>query len=138
MILRTFLLRDRKFAWGGVAGEDCMTLCASWIRESTDIDIIPHLRGIYSDALGAERLIVRSGGLIPLAENLLEMQGFVRTDVPTDGDVGIILAPAGFSGSDASIRQIAAIRFGKQWAAMGQGGVIAKPAECLAAWKISR
>lgn len=138
MILRTFILRERKFAWGGVDGEDCMTLCASWIRESTGIDVVPHLRGLYSDAIGAHRLIERSAGIIPLAANLLEARGFTRTDLPTDGDVGIVLAPAGFAGSDASIRQIAAIRFGKMWAAMGQGGVIVKPAECLVAWKIGK
>ena len=138
MILREFLLRKRNFAWGGVAGEDCMTLCATWIQEATGVDVVPHLRGLYSDAIGAERLIVRSGGMIALAANLLESRGFLRTETPADGDVGIVLAPAGFAGSEVSIRQIAAIRFGKLWAAMGQGGVIVKSAECVAAWKINQ
>lgn len=136
MKLEDYLTGAHRFRWGGDRGNDCMTFCARWVEIAAGIDPIAHLRGTYSDAQGAERLIIRNGGLVALAANVLETKGFMRTDEPRDGDVGIIVAPAGFDADRVAVKEIAAIRWGPLWAALGVGGVIRKQAEMVAAWRI--
>ena len=136
MDLRDYLQQPHRFRWGGINGNDCMTFCARWIEHATGIDPIAHLRGSYSDAQGADRLIARAGGLVPLAANVLETRGFARTESPRDGDVGIVMAPAGLAYEEVVVKEVAAIRFGKSWAVIGPGGVIAKRLSFIAAWSI--
>lgn len=61
----------------------------------------------------------------------LEPLGFVRTDDPQDGDVGIVLAPSGMDGG----KEVCAIRFGPLWALLAPSGVIAKKLDHVAAWR---
>lgn len=136
MTLDEFLAQPHQFRWGGIAGDDCMTFCARWIGVAKGEDPIKHIRGMYSDAEGADRLIERSFGLVKLAANMLEVHGYQRTHSPVDGDVGIVQAMAGFEIDGVSVKEIGAIRFGPLWAAIGPRGVIAKKAVFVAAWSI--
>jgi hypothetical protein len=136
MTLHEFLDQSHQFRWGGIAGDDCMTFCARWIGVAKGEDPIKHIRGMYSDAEGADRLIARSGGLVALASNMLEVHGYQRTYSPVDGDVGIVRSMAGFEVDGVSVKEIGAIRFGPLWAVIGQHGVRARKAEFVAAWSI--
>ena len=131
MDLQEFLAQSHQFRWGGVAGDDCTTFCGSWLRESVGVDPAQVYRGTYSTAEGAHELLARAGGLIPFAATALEPLGFIRTDEPRDGDVGVVLAPAGM----AEVKEVCAIRFGPLWAILAPSGVIAKKLDHVAAWR---
>ena len=135
MTLREFLAEPHYFSWGGMGGDDCTTFCASWIFESIGIDPAEALRGTYSDAAGAYALLNAAGGLVPFMAGHMEPLGYVRTNDPQDGAIGVIRAPVGFGGD---VKEIGAIKFGPLWAALGPAGVRAKKAEFIAAWEVTR
>lgn len=131
MTLQEFLALPHQFRWGGVAGDDCTTFCGTWLRESFGVDPAEACRGTYSTAAGAHDILAQAGGLITFAAAALEPLGFIRTDVPQDGDVGVVLAPAGMAG----VKEVCAIRFGPLWALLAPSGVIAKKLDHVAAWR---
>ena len=53
-------VQDRPFEWGM---HDCCTLAAGWVIELTGQDPMSHLRGHYTNATGARRLMHKYGGL---------------------------------------------------------------------------
>lgn len=133
MTLEQFLLLPHRFRWGGLTGDDCVCFCASWIAETTGTDPTGDVRGTYRDAEGASRLLADAGGMVPMFDRTLLPLGFVRTDAPADGDVGVIVAP---SGLDGFAKEIGAIRFGPLWATLAPAGVVRKQAEFIAAWRL--
>jgi hypothetical protein len=109
--------------------------CASWVAEVTGIDPAADLRGTYQDAAGAHRVLEVAGGIVAFAKSRLEPLGFVPTDSPSDGDLGVVRAPAGMSDS---ITLVSAIRFGPLWAILAPAGVIARKLEHVAAWRLEQ
>ncbi|UFX03428.1 hypothetical protein SmedWSM1115_07180 [Sinorhizobium medicae WSM1115] len=131
MTLQEFLALPHQFRWGGVAGDDCTTFCGTWLRESIGVDPAEAYRGTYSTAEGAHDILARAGGLVTFAADALEPLGFVHTVDLQDGDVGVVLAPAGMVG----VKEVCAIRFGPLWALLAPSGVIAKKRDHVAAWR---
>jgi hypothetical protein len=137
--LEDFLEAHHRFRYGGIGGNDCMTFAAAWVKEATGIDVIPHLRGAYSDAEGADLLIQRNGSLVALADNALVSKGFARTHQPIDGDVGIVRIPANLAFGSENAKEVAAVRWGPLWCALTpKGGVVRKRMEWVAAWAVVR
>jgi hypothetical protein len=60
--LAAYLLKvqDRPFDWGT---HDCCTLAADWALELIGVDPIAPYRGLYTNAVGARRLILKHGGI---------------------------------------------------------------------------
>nr|WP_257625661.1 hypothetical protein [Rhizobium sp. L51/94] len=115
-----------------------MTFAAAWVKEATGVDVIAHLRGSYSDAVGADIVIQRHGGLIAITDNLLSAHGFQRTRKPCDGDVGIVRIPADLAFGGEAVKEIAAVRWGPLWCGLTpKGGVVRKRMEWVAAWRIA-
>lgn len=56
--------RAMPFAWGT---NDCATFAADWVAILTGVDHAAGLRGVYSTALGAARILDASGGLEGIA-----------------------------------------------------------------------
>ncbi|MGV1867231.1 MULTISPECIES: DUF6950 family protein [unclassified Rhizobium] len=139
MLLEDFLEAHHRFRYGGIGGNDCMTFAAAWVREATGVDVIPHLRGSYSDANQADLVIQRNGGMVAIADNALLMHGFQRTRQPQDGDVGIVKIPADLAFGGDNAKEISAVRWGPLWCALTpKGGVVRKRMEWVAAWEIVR
>lgn len=126
MTLHEFLALPHRFRWGGAGGDDCTTFCATWIAESIGIDPAERLRGTYRTEEGAHALLDATGGLVPFMASHLEPIGYVRTDEPHSGDVGAIVMDG---------KQVGAVRFGPLWALLTPGGVMAKKADFIAAWR---
>lgn len=133
MTLHEFVALPHRFRWGGQGGDDCLTFCASWIFEATGIDPAEAVRGTYRSAEEAGAILAAAGGMIPYADRQLASVGLCRTDKPRDGDVGVIIAPAGL---DGEMKQIGAIRFGPIWLALGPTGIHGKKADFIAAWSV--
>lgn len=133
MNLKNFLLLPHEFKFGGWMGEDCTTLCASWVRECTGVDPASSFRGTYGSLKSANALIRAHGGMVALYEDKLTALGYRRTEAPLDGDIGVVKAP---SGIDQIIKEIGSIRFGPLWAVMARRGVVAKKLDHVAAWTL--
>lgn len=145
MTLHEFLAQNHRFGWGGqgVAHSadpdqgiynDCITFPASWVRERTGIDVVREYRGTYHDKDQADAIINAAGGLVKLADRQLALVAAKRVQEPRSGDVGVIVAPTGTAGQI----MIGAIRFGPVWAFLTPGRVVAKQAECVAAWSVPK
>lgn len=143
MTLHEFLAQNHRFGWGGqgVAHHadpeariynDCITFPASWIWSRTGVDVVSEYRGTYHSKDGADAIIRAAGGLVKLASHQLALVSATRIKNPQAGDVGVIIAPTG----TAEQTLIGAIRFGPVWAFLTPGRVVAKQAECVAAWSI--
>lgn len=132
MDIHEFLGLPHQFRWGGVGGDDCTTFAASWCRELTCVDPAEDLRGTYRDIEGAHAIIAAHGGLVSFVGGRLEPLGWKRVQLPADGDIAVIRAPAGFCGD---VREITAVRFGPLWATMAPAGVVARRAESVAVWR---
>ncbi|RWX28964.1 hypothetical protein EHH54_31820 [Rhizobium leguminosarum] len=132
MTLHEFLALPHRFRWSGLGGDNCITWCATWASEITGIDPAEDLRGTFSDAAGADKIISAAGGVVSFMDGRLKPIGFVRVDDPHDGDIAAVKAPAGIHGDI-----IGAIRFGPLWAMMAPAGVIARKLEHVAAWRLN-
>ncbi|MBN9047637.1 MAG: hypothetical protein J0H18_18525 [Rhizobiales bacterium] len=133
MDLKEFLHLPHEFKFGGWMGEDCTTFCASWARECTGIDPAAPFRRTYSTLKSANALLASHGGIVSFYDERLTDIGYLRTDCPQDGDIGVVVAP---SGIDRMIKHVGGIRFGPLWAVMAQRGVIAKKLDHVAAWTL--
>lgn len=132
MNLHEFLALPHRFRWGGVGGDDCTTFCATWVDEQIGMDPAERLRGTYRDADGAHAILEEAGGLVAFIDAHLTPFCYERVNDPTDGDIGVVLAPVGLGDE---IKEVAAIRFGPLWVILGPGGVVAKKTEFIAAWR---
>jgi len=125
-MLSTFLedLARQPFVDGAA---DCVLSVADWIVLKGHPDPAEPYRGRYRTALGRQRLIRRSGGLMALMSDGAARAGLSETTNPVRGDVGLI---------EAYGQTVAAICLGERWAIKGDGLVVA-PAECLLmAWRV--
>jgi len=132
MTLHEFLALPHRFRWGGVGGDDCTTFCATWIAESIGIDPAEDLRGTYRTQEGAQAILDGAGGIVALIEGRLPA-GYVRTEAPVDGDIGVVRLPV----AEGDIKEIGAIRFGPLWLVLAPAGVAAKKADFVAAWRFA-
>ncbi|WP_210268658.1 DUF6950 family protein [Rhizobium rhizogenes] len=132
MTLHEFLVLPHRFRWGGVGGDDCTTFCATWVDEQIGIDPAERLRGTYRDEAGAHKILVAAGGLVSFIDAHLTPFCYLRVSDPTDGDIGVVMAPAGVGGD---LREVAAIRFGPMWAILSPGRVVTRKLDFIAAWR---
>ncbi len=65
--------RSRPFEWGA---NDCCLFAADWVALATGKDPAADLRGTYSTALSAQRIVADAGGLAQLVEAALHRHGF--------------------------------------------------------------
>lgn len=77
----------------------------------------------------------RFGGPLAFIDAHLSNVGASRTDGPKDGDIGLVRMLAGERPADVVVAEVGAIRFGPLWASISPGGVIARRAEMVAAWR---
>jgi hypothetical protein len=104
-------------------------MVADWVRQQTGVDPAVSLRGAYSTATGALRLIRGYGGFLPMWRQHMAAAGFVETDTPAVGDVGVVSHPG---------QDIAAIRVPGAWAAKAERGVLIEDMPMLCAWSLAR
>ncbi|ULJ73586.1 DUF6950 family protein [Rhizobium gallicum] len=131
MDIHEFLKLPHRFRWGGHGGDDCIMFCASWVANQTGVDPAEKVRGTYRDEEGALAFVARSGGLIPMIDTGVKPLGYLRTNEPVTGDIGVVLAP---SDIDGKVKEIGAIRFGPLWAVLAPAGVRAHRYDFVAAW----
>lgn len=127
--LEPFLERaNRKpFAWGR---HDCMLWLADWLVELGREDPAKELRGLYSSALGAERVLRKKGGMATLISEAL---GAPSAREGRPGDVGLIEVV------DVDQRSTLAggICTAIGWAVLGVRGVkISRRAVAVAVWSV--
>ena len=78
--------RNEPFEWGV---NDCCLFGADWIQICTGLDPAFDLRGKYNSALGAKRIIDKSGGLSVMVASALIPLGFkeVALSIASRGDI---------------------------------------------------
>jgi hypothetical protein len=138
--VRAFLVAEfrRPFRWGAA---DCCTLAADWIFTATGEDPARAWRGAYDSALGARRLMRRSGGLLGLGR--AAMAGWPEFDcaveAPRDGDVAVVAGAFEARKGAPWLAQAAAIHLGGCWIVRTRRAMIAnRPPliEPIACWRI--
>lgn len=79
-------VREQPFAWGS---RDCALTACDWIKALTGIDPAADLRGTYSTALGAARVMKERGGLEQIARDACAMHRWpeVRPAFARRGDI---------------------------------------------------
>lgn len=77
----------RPWAWGEF---DCLLFLADWVERSTGIDPAGEYRGVYHDECSARRLIKSVGGIAALVERCAARVGFIETQAPRRGDIGLV------------------------------------------------
>lgn len=113
------------FVWGEC---DCSLFMADWCRKVRGVDPAASLRGRYSTAAGAMRHVQRLGGFETMARTLMAAHGFVSTDAPRVGDVGLVAHP--------HVGPVFAIRCALGWAVKSPEGVAVDDYPTLAAWSV--
>lgn len=113
------------FAWGRC---DCALTMADWCRRVRGVDPAARLRGRYRSAGGALRTVHRRGGFEAVVRALMADAGFVTTDAPRPGDVGLVDHPA--------VGPACAIRCALGWAVKSPAGVALGAFPTLAAWRV--
>lgn len=137
MTLQEYIRLPHRWQWGGMGGDDCTTFVAGWVEIATGKDPADDLRGTYVDADGANAILRAAGGCEALVGSKLAPLGFVSTQAPQDGDVGIVSTITGFDATGAVVKEIPAIKFGPLWAVMSTRGPMVKHLEWTGvAWRI--
>lgn len=117
--------------WGR---SDSMLLIADWMLAATGRDPAAPWRGRYSSPLGAARIIRRAGGKAALLDDGFARVGCALSVPPKDarcGDVGLVPART----TAGRIEPVGAIRSGSCWVVRTPRGLLAGPAEAIAAWR---
>jgi hypothetical protein len=115
--------RTRAFAWGS---QDCALFAADCVDACTGVDPAADLRGTYSTAAAAARVMEAHGGLAALATARLGEE--ISPRVARVGDVGLLLNGG---------RECLGVCIGSMWQAPGEQGLCALPAsQVLRAWRI--
>jgi hypothetical protein len=113
------------FEWGSC---DCSLFMADWCRKVRGNDPAATLRGQYSTAAGAMRHVLRLGGFETMARTLMAANGYVTTEAPRVGDVGLVAHPA--------VGPVFAIRCALGWAVKSPDGVAVDDYPVIAAWSV--
>lgn len=124
---------ERRFVWGG-QGPDCILNLCDWIEEQRGRDPGEPYRRRYRTAIGARRVIIKAGGLIPLLNRAFRAVGVVRVPVADRqcGDVGVVNG----LGRDGPA-QWGAIYTGRRWASLlADGGLLVGKADAVAVWRV--
>lgn len=112
------------FTWGV---SDCCLAASDWMLARRGIDPAAPLRGRYASMRGALRHIRRLGGFEAMVSNLMRDAGFVETNEPKIGDVGVV---------DSDQGQALAIRTHIGWAVKGVNGFVVAPFSHTKAWSV--
>jgi len=116
---------DRPFAWGS---QDCALWGADCVRAVTGEDPAADLRGTYTDAAGAARIIARLGGLRAIADARLGAR--IVAAVAQPGDIGLVLSGG---------RECFSVCFGEVWVAPSVDGLENLQLDSvLLAWRCTR
>ena len=116
--------RHAPFAWGS---NDCCLFAADWIRRACGVDFAEGLRGGYSSALGATRVLSRYGGVLEIAGTLAKLES-IPTSTARRGDVVAFKMDGGHA-LGICIGDIAAL--------VGKGGLVFPRIEtAAAAWRL--
>jgi len=139
--LDDYLDRSLKQAWkwGYV---DCCCWGGLWVAEATGKDPTERWRGRYRTAAQAGSIVARAGGLVSLVDGEMSRHGFVRTEDPEHGDLGVVL----FEGLPENMRAAGGavvIRYASSWMARGlddngQGFVYSGDLAVTASWAVMR
>lgn len=118
------IMGSTPFTWGV---SDCCLAASDWMLAQRGIDPAAPLRGRYSTMRGALRHIRRLGGFETMVSDLMRAAGFVETDAPKMGDVGVV---------DSDQGQALAIRTQIGWAVKGVNGFVVAPFQHTKAWTV--
>lgn len=111
------------FAWGA---QDCALFAADCADACTGVDPAADLRGTYSDAAGAARVVAELGGLAAIAA--ARMGPEIAPALAQPGDIGLVLNDG---------RECLAVCTGGMWHAPGAAGLCALPmAQAQRAWRL--
>ena len=102
------------FAWGQ---NDCCLFAAGAVQAITGIDLASHLRGQYSTAAEAARILADEGGLVALASANF---GAPRSN-PGQAQRGDVVCV------EVDGRQMLGVVAGAQWCAPGPNGLVYRP-----------
>lgn len=93
-LLTTFIEERRfmPFAWGR---NDCCLFAADWVKACTGCDPAVELRGKYSTALGAARILRDLGGVRGVIQSLGEPMGLERLKSVQDQRGDLVVADTG-------------------------------------------
>lgn len=115
----------RRFVWGS---HDCALFGADCVLAQTDYDPAAGLRGTYSDAAGAARVIRDLGGLRAIAAARLGAE--VTPLLAQPGDIGLVMSGG---------RECFAVCTGDAWIAPSIDGLEHVPMACaMTAWRCVR
>ncbi|MFK5596493.1 DUF6950 family protein [Methylobacterium sp. HMF5984] len=109
---------------------DCCFFVADWILARTGIDPAADLRGTYTNATGALRLIRAWGDFLTMWRVHMALAGFNETRTPAVGDVGVV------RGGDGAI--VAAIRVPGAWVGKAPRGLTHDDMPAFCAWSLAR
>lgn len=118
----------RPWRWGE---NDCCGFVADWAVELTGRDPGEGIRGNYHSKGEADGVLYGMGGIKDVARNCLEPLGWVRTDVPSDGAIGLVFAP----NEDNEPKLLPAIRFMGRWVLRARRGMVMLDAGQFFAWE---
>jgi hypothetical protein len=95
-------------------------------------------RGTYASAIEARNIVFRAGGMVKLVASSLEPLGCVRTEIPLDGDIGVVKVPTTFYRSETDRIECLAvgIAFGPLWAICTELGIKTSKFEPVAIWNV--
>jgi hypothetical protein len=115
------------FQWGV---NDCLMFAADAVVACTGTDPAAELRGTYSDAMTARRMLEALGGTASICDDLFER--FQATGLARLGDVGLMAMPNG--------REVAIVCGGNSWHAPAEeGGLAGYPFDAVqVAWRVGR
>lgn len=117
--------RASPFKWGLL---DCVLLAADCMAACTGVDPAAEIRGTYSDAIGASRLVRDLGGLAAIAAAHCGPE--VAPALAQPSDIGLVMNEG---------RECLAVRSGAMWFAPGASGVVALPAsQAVRAWRLEK
>lgn len=123
--------RAMPFAWGA---NDCCLFACDGITVITGIDPAQDLRGTYSDALGAARVIQSLGGIEAIAATRCAEHGFAELPSVKLAQRGDVLLHT----HAESERYTLALCDGRNALTPGASGLVTVPlARCLRAWRVA-
>jgi hypothetical protein len=133
--LAEYLDTMRPWRWGTV---DCTMFVADWVQQRTGLDPAASWRGTYSTAREQRDMVAAAGGLLAVVSVPMAALGFVETEDPETGDVGVIRAPIATEDRGVVMHEVAAIRQRDLWVARSLRSLFASPVPLLTirAWRV--
>lgn len=116
--------RSVPFAWGK---NDCCLFAADWINRACGVDLAADLRGRYSSALAATRILAGLGGVLQVAEKLGSLRP-IKISTTQRGDVVAFAMQGGHA---------LGVCLGDVCALVGKSGLVfPRTLDAEAAWKL--